>query len=619
MNYVLAISIGPVAHFIAAGRRSRDLWYGSTWLSKTTTDVAKFLQTQPGVENLLSPTKSRLESMERAPAQKHGARVSNKILALVAPNAGGDPQKWLQALAAKCRERAREFLITQLERVLSEIDDKDDVIVHRGAFRAQIKSIRDGDFLEFAAAWAPAPRDQDPFFGKAVARACELRDRIPKLFVQPSFSRRGVARSDLDEGRDTVLWPEKQGHENQVRRKRAQLGIIESEELDAIGLLRRLAPRLGNARLGKLPFPPVTRVAVDAWLQGCANSPNAEPTLRQLQRVVFNAETTQKEDFYIWCTPSDEPADGKNRFGYEASVLLEGGCDALRKSVEHELMRAEPAIDKTLQEVNGLVRKLHGVVGLPIPYYAFIEMDGDGIGALLQAQEDFDSYQTCVAKLDRFADDAAKAIESQGTAFYVAADELAAYVPLDKALGVVHDVAVLFAKHVDGKTMSAGIVFAHARDDLRGVRQAARDALGDAKEARRKAGAPHDGYVCLREMPRAGSVRETIGPLADIHKEMGYLVKAILEGNISLRTEQHLRDHLARFGDVKSTEQSPAGVLLARDAVRRQFRRSGDSESDPLHERIESLRTWNDVEKLANEIRMASRIADVQAQRGKTT
>lgn len=610
MKFVLAISIGPVAHFIAAGRRSRDLWYGSTWLSKTTSHVAAFLQRQPGVEMLLSPTKERLSFIEQQETQKHGARVSNKILALVEPS---DPQTYLHQLAAKCRGEAREFLIQQLQQIPRLV--KNDDILHRKALQAQIEAIRQGDFIEFAAAWTPVSEGNDAF-GGAVGRACELRDRIPKLFVHPSFSQMGIARSDLDEGRDTVLCPETQKIE--IRQARAKLGLIESEELDAIGLLRRLSPHIDKEKLPALPFPPVTRVAVDAWLEGCATSPKANPILRDLQCAMKKAQREQGEFFHIWCTPSDEPNAENPRFPYESSVLLENGCDALRKSVERTIYREGPwaAIDAALREVNKLVQKLHGIVGLPIPYYAFIEMDGDGIGNYLASQRTKDAYQDCVKRLDAFAEAAKKDVEERGTAFYVAADELAAYVPLDKALDVVKHVVKLFDENLPRKTISAGVVFAHARDDLRGVRQAARDALEKAKNARKNARS-EQGYVCLREMPRAGSDRETIGSVNEIYDDMQHLVRAILDGRISLRTEQHLRDHLARYGDMKSTEQPPAGVKLARDAVRRQFERSGDTgKQDPLQQRLERLQSWENVERLANEIRMASRIADVRAQRG---
>lgn len=621
MKYVMAISIGPVAHFIAAGRRSRDLWYGSTWLSKTTSTVADFLQNQPGVEELLSPSKKRLEDIANAKSKKHGARLSNKILAVVVPNEGKDPQTFLRDLAAKCRTEAREYLIKQLHDELPKrVNNK---ILHRGALNKQIDAIHQGDFIEFAAAWAPV-LDPENVFGGAVGRACQLRDGIPKLFGHPWFSKMGVARSDLDEGRDTVLWPENRNDGIEIRQARAKLGLIENEELDAIGLLRRISPRIDNENLPALPFPPVTRVAVDAWLEGCAKSAKAAPILDELRSIIKTAQdqrTAQDprgDDFYIWCTPSDEPEHGKNRFPYEASVLLDGGCDALAKSVHHMLDGQGPwtDIETTLRSVNECVRRLYKIVGTPNPYYAFIEMDGDGIGEHLKSQKATKDYQQCVGDLDAFAQKASIELEQEGTAFYVAADELAAYVPLDKALDVVNKVAKLFASLVQGKTISAGIVFAHARDDLRGVRVAAHEALAKAKEARKNE-ASEQGFVCLREMPRAGSDRETIGSIVDIRKDMEHLVNAIVDGRLSLRTEQHLRDHQARYQGMTSHGEIPPGVRLAQDAVRKQFKRSGDSDKENLLQtRIDKLASWEHVEQLANELRMASRIANVHALRG---
>jgi CRISPR-associated protein Cmr2 len=632
MKFVLALSIGPVAHFIAAGRRSRDLWYGSTWLSKTTIHVAEFLGKQGGVEPL-APSQSRLEYIHDEKTQQHGARVSNKILALVTVNEG-DAQKRLSELATQCRTVAREFLIARLNEIPGKIKEitPGASILHRGALEDQIKAIHNGDFIEFSAAWVPAP-DGDPFFGKAVARAMQLRDATPKLFVHPSFSKAGVARSDLDEGRDSVLVPVKRDDPLQLRQARAKLGLIESEELDAIGLLRRLSPRLENAELDELPFPPVTRIAVDAWLEGCARSKKTAAILEKLRDVVHRAQREQGENFFIWCTPSGEPGQTEKRFPYEASMLLENGADALLEFVKKTLgaedswsssnktlqsaNEQEPwrTIKPTLQHVNAHVRDLHKIAGLPIPYYALIEMDGDGIGEYLKASENTLEYQKRVAELDTFAAKAVDVVQQYGTAFYVAADELAAYVPLDKALDVVKDVAARFASSVPGKTISAGIVFAHARDDLRGVRKAAHDALEDAKKARKEKDVK-TGYVCLREMPRSGSNRETIGAMDDVHDKMDHLVQAIGNGRISLRTEQHLREHKERFENVKTTDTIPPGVQLAQDAVRKQFTRSGDeSGDDPLEKRVDALKTWKDVELLANELRIASRIADVRAQR----
>ena len=45
-GYWLSISIGPVQGFIAAARRTRDLWYGSWLLSEVSKAVARSLHEQ---------------------------------------------------------------------------------------------------------------------------------------------------------------------------------------------------------------------------------------------------------------------------------------------------------------------------------------------------------------------------------------------------------------------------------------------------------------------------------------------------------------------------------------------------------------------------------------------
>lgn len=47
-TYLATLAIGPVQGFIAAARRSRDLWFGSYLLSEVSKAAACFLHQQPG-------------------------------------------------------------------------------------------------------------------------------------------------------------------------------------------------------------------------------------------------------------------------------------------------------------------------------------------------------------------------------------------------------------------------------------------------------------------------------------------------------------------------------------------------------------------------------------------
>lgn len=48
MSHLLAISVGFVQEFIAAARRTRDLWFGSYLLSEISKSVAKCVRDQGG-------------------------------------------------------------------------------------------------------------------------------------------------------------------------------------------------------------------------------------------------------------------------------------------------------------------------------------------------------------------------------------------------------------------------------------------------------------------------------------------------------------------------------------------------------------------------------------------
>lgn len=593
MRWVLALSIGPVGGFIAAGRRSRDLWYGSTWVSRTTVAVAERLMEAPGVE-LLLPTKARLDKIR----EDTGVRVSNKVLALVT----ADSIEQVRAIADDARKAARNYLLDCLKRLKTR--EELGRLVAWGRFDQQCEAIAAGDFLEFSAAWVPCAAG-DPF-GAAVARACDLRDASPKLFAHPSFTRPGVARSDLDEGRDSVLFD---GPE--LRTARARAGIVESEELDAIGLLRRASPyldRRGND-LPKLPFAPLSRVAADPWIDGCSGD------IAPLRELLEGARNAFGEDFFAWCSPSQNPNPAV-RFPFDASLLFEGGTEALIASVERAYAPSDEVrakLNRALHDARGKVHALHATHGLPIPYYALVEADGDGIGRLLSEQRDQASYQKLVSALDGFAADARPiAKKHHATAIYVAGDELLAYAPIDKALAFVSALQESFGaalKEFGVQTLSASIVFAHVKDDLRGVRRCATDALKDAAKAR----AP--GGLCVQEMPRAGAPRRVCGAMSDLASKLKTLAASIRAESISLRTEQHLRDHLERFENAPPSTGVPPGVRLAQDAVRQQLQRSSRVD-ETLRTCVNDLHDWDDVLHLADALRIASRIADVGAQRG---
>lgn len=61
MSHLLAVSVGPVQEFIAAARRTRDLWFGSRLLSEISRAVAKAIEGQGG--RLIFPASSGVDNV----------------------------------------------------------------------------------------------------------------------------------------------------------------------------------------------------------------------------------------------------------------------------------------------------------------------------------------------------------------------------------------------------------------------------------------------------------------------------------------------------------------------------------------------------------------------------
>ncbi len=80
MSHLIIVHIGPVQEFIAAARRSRDLWFGSWLLSELSKAVAaKLADEAGGVEQLLFPAPT--ERTELDPDSSFN--VANKVVSIL--------------------------------------------------------------------------------------------------------------------------------------------------------------------------------------------------------------------------------------------------------------------------------------------------------------------------------------------------------------------------------------------------------------------------------------------------------------------------------------------------------------------------------------------------------
>jgi CRISPR-associated protein Cmr2 len=223
MKHLLSISIGPVQDFIAAARRTADLYAGSQILQKLSKAVAKHL------------TSNHAELIFPADENADGA---NKILAEVE----GDPK----ALAEGALKAAQEKLESLWKKTIESLS---------GSYQSQIDQARAqeqlGSFLEFYAAWVPLPDEEKyPEARRTVERLLAGRKAL-RDFASTRQNDDGVPKSPLDPSRAAVIDPRRWA-EASVRLPDGSyrpLRIKPTEQLDAISLLKRCYGALNSDKV----------------------------------------------------------------------------------------------------------------------------------------------------------------------------------------------------------------------------------------------------------------------------------------------------------------------------------------------------------------------------------
>ncbi len=205
MSYLLAISVGPVQDFIAAARRTADLYAGSQLLLEVTKEIARFLEEKGAT--LIFPSD----------AKQGGA---NKILVEVT----GDPKH----LVDQAKQAAKSILLRQWRFQVREFSNTDCIDIDRA--RMQLE-----DFLEIYAAWVELGdyKKSRESVERLLAGRKALRD-----FEQNIDDDTGIPKSPLDASRASVLRNFENVGDTTANGK--QLRLRKNEFLDAISLLKRI-------------------------------------------------------------------------------------------------------------------------------------------------------------------------------------------------------------------------------------------------------------------------------------------------------------------------------------------------------------------------------------------
>lgn len=428
MSHLLAIAVGPVQEFIAAARRTRDLWFGSYLLSETSRAVARSVEAGGG--KLIFPASSDAEN------------VANVILAELP---SGEPRD----VAAKAKQAAQKRWLE----FAGEAHREASGVIRQDIWDDQVK-----DVIEFYAAWVAGSADYRANRG-TLMRLLAGRKNCRNFL--PAKGRAGVPKSSLDGQRESVLkdparerWPE---------RFRARLRIREGEQLDVVGLVKRVAG-------GTQPYPSVARIAADPWVRG--NQHRLGPVTAacgSLADIIRPLNTPAHPHF--------------EAFPYEGTAVY--------IARHHELIEETGTTPEDLRPLREALARLP----YPEPYLAVLVADGDNMGAAISALTSPEANREFSSTLAGFANSARTTVnDHNGVLVYAGGDDVLAFLPVDKCLSCARTLHDEFGQRLakyGNPTLSVGVAVGHFMENLEDLLDYGRAAEKAAKKPDRNGLAVH--------------------------------------------------------------------------------------------------------------------------------
>jgi CRISPR-associated protein Cmr2 len=556
-SYLYVLSIGPVQDFIAAARRTRDLWFGSHLLSEISKAAAKKIRDEGG--ELIFPSPENPENDLNPSENPDAFNVANIILAELDMD---DVQK-IQDFDLKAKDAAREGWLYYANAACTVARD----VVNKDIWKAQV-----GDVIEFYSAWVPI----NSSYRDARIRLMRLHAarKATRDFTQPKGNHPGVDKSSLDGARESVLEKNSDITGPLALRMRRSKG----EELCAIGLTKRLS---GGSTVA---FPSVVRVGIDPWIRGIENSGNddAKKLLEEIGR------RCDGENCYSSGTGTRLY---RGIFPYDGQVLFPSRIQELKKTAQ-ELGRDEDLVklNEIEEKVTCLQKK--GKIGFgfgePDPYFAILVADGDKMGEAISNKQEADDHRIFSKTLAKFAHEARKIVEEthHGCMVYSGGDDVVAFLPVDtciKAARELHEkfgqlLTPLIKEDENPPTLSVGIAIGHIREPLEDLRAYGHTAENDAKKPDRNGLAIH---LYTRSGGEPLKIREQWRKAGDngLDDRIENWVDMYLKDIFPDKAAYDLRQ-LA--GDYRGWKGKPDTCLLKKDVKRLLKRKKGEHGSKEL-------------------------------------
>ena len=573
-RFLITLSLGPVQSLIGAARTTRDLWCGSWLLSEASRAAARVLHERqpdclifPCPEN---PTTDLLPQNEPGDA----ANIANILRAeVVLPKA---------AAARVLCEEAKAAAVSRLIELGDLARNKLGRFVREQVWQAQID-----DILEGFASWVSIPADGDyTQASRRLGAALAARKATRDFKACRPLEAEGLPKSSLDGALETVLPPDWSSGDP----GRRKLRLSDGEQLDALGVMKRLA---GNSD----QFTAYPRIAADPWVVQL--TPTQQDDLRTSYEPLVGLElaTRTKGNEQIY---DALPFDAELLYAFRLDNAL-----ASASGDDHE-QRALRNLQQCIDRISREQTTSGGQVGAPIPYAAVLKADGDRMGALLSRADNADRARDVSRALHGFASNVRRIVrEYRGHAIYAGGDDVLALLPLAQARECSDKLARIFVDslHVIAKemkvqadecpTLSVGLGIGHFMEPMGDLRaraeRAERAAKGDATGTPRNAlaialGVRSGAEICWRA--QWGDAR-AFGAL-------DRMIKAFKDGLLPTRVAYDLRAIDRRLawlrGDESDRARGMRGAeverMLDRARIRGGFKPIPDDLKDLIVQRV---------------------------------
>lgn len=471
-RYLITLSIGPVQDFIAAARRTRDLWFGSQVLSDVSKAAA--INLNNGDENcngLIFPAPKNLNVL-----QDGEFNVGNKVLAIVETD---DP-----LITVKAAKKAAQDSWKQKAESAKQKATNAGLKVNEAIWKNQVD-----DVLEIFSAWVRFEEGDDyTKKRKNIDRLLNARKNTRDFIANP-VQGNNMPKSSLDGLRESLI----SGSEASYCR----LGIRKGEFLDCVGLVKRL---------GEDPeqFTPISRIALIPWLQGINDQVDFTPINEQLGKLAKDGLTSRvKKTCY-----RKVPFDGQLLYPFRLEKALsdyEKKTDKESKDIFDKLKALEAAI-----ETAGLSKKN----AKASPYMAIIAADGDKMGELLTTMETLEQHRNISSTLAQFATNVPDIVAKfDGHCIYAGGDDVLSLVPLNTVIECSKELATKFyqtmsqVEDIDPDkipTLSVGIGISHLMTPMGKQLDLARKAEQLAKSNEKPEGERKNSLAIIIQ-PRSGA------------------------------------------------------------------------------------------------------------------